>query len=81
MLSNNTMAIIEAIFLAIDSRNLPNYYRYELIDSVNQINNEELAYLLWLLNRWTLLRLSKYQLPTRINKTINLNNVINNFCS
>jgi hypothetical protein len=67
MLSDNTMTIIEGICLAIDSRNLPESYCYELIGYANQINNEALAYLLWLLNRWTLLRLNEYHLPKRIN--------------
>ena len=77
MLTDNTMTIIESIFLAIDSGKLPESYCYELIDYVNQINNEALAYLLWLLNRWTLLRLSKEHFPKRINKNIILNNLIN----
>ena len=68
MLSDKTMTIVEGIFLAIDSRILQESYCYELIAYVNTINSESLAYLLWLLNRWTLLRLSEFHLPKRINK-------------
>jgi hypothetical protein len=68
MLSDITMTIIEGIFLAIDSKKLPESYCYELIGYANQINNEALPYLLWLLNRWTLQRLNDFHLPKIINK-------------
>ena len=67
----------EAVFLAKDSNNLSESSCYELIDHVRKTKKEAYKYLWWLLNRWRLLRLSKYQLPNRITQTIVLNDVVN----
>ena len=67
----------EAVCLAIVSNNLSESCCYELIDHFRKTNKEAYKYLWWLLNRWTLLRLSKYHLPKRITHNIFLNNVVN----
>ena len=77
MLNYYQLTMTEAVFLAIDSNNLSESYCYELIDHFRKTNKEAYKYLWWLLNRWTLLRLSKYQLPKRINHNICLNNITN----
>ena len=75
MLSKNQIVMINAIYLAIDSGNLSDELSQLLVDSVYQKNNEEYAYLIWLLNRWKYhLRKHKYHLPTPI---ISLSNSIN----
>ena len=68
----------EAVFLAIDSNIFSESYCYELIDHFREKNKEAYKYLWWLLNRWTLLRLSRYHLPKIITYNICLNNVVNN---
>ena len=78
MLNYYQMTMTEAVFLAIHSNNLSESYCYELIDQIRITNKEAYTYLWWLLNRWRLLRLSKYQLPKRITYNICLNNVVNN---
>ena len=77
MLNYYQLTMTEAVFLAIDSNNLSESYCYELIDHFRITNKEAYKYLWWLLNRWTLLRLSKYQLPKGITHNICLNNVVN----
>ena len=66
-LSKNQITKIEAIYLAIDEGRLSTSLCNLLIDSVNQKNNEEYVYLMWLLNRWRYKRLHKTHLPKRIN--------------
>jgi hypothetical protein len=78
MLNSYQLTMTEAVYLAIDSHNLSESYCYELIDHFRIKNKEAYKYLWWLLNRWTLLRLSKYHLPKRITYNICLNNVVNN---
>ena len=78
MLNYYQLTMTEAVFLAIDSNNLSESYCYELIDHFRKTNKEAYTYLWWLLNRWALLRLHRYQLPKRITRTIVLNDVVNN---
>ena len=78
MLNDYELTMTEAVFLAIDSNKLSESFCYELIDNYRKTNKEAYKYLWWLLNRWTLLRLHKYQLPKRITHTIVLNDVVNN---
>lgn len=66
MLSEHNLNIIEGVYLAIESKVLTKSQCYELISYVNTINNESLAYLLWLLNRWSHLRKNEFDLPKRI---------------
>ena len=70
MLHDYQLAMTEAVFLAIDSNNLSESYYYELIDHFRKTNKESYKYLWWLLNRWAILRLSKYHLPKRITRNI-----------
>ena len=78
MLNYYQLTMTEAVFLAIDYNNLSESYCYELIDHFRKTNKEAYKYLWWLLNRWALLRLRRYQLPKRITRTIGLNDVVNN---
>ena len=66
-LTRNQLTKIEAIYLSIDDGKLSHSLCCLLIDSINQKNNEEYAYLVWLLNRWKYKRLHKLHLPNRIN--------------
>ena len=77
MLTDKEITIVEAIYLAIDSGNLPVSVCYQLIDKVRQ-KNEQYAYLIWLLNRWRYeLRSHRTHLPKRINRILSLNDSIN----
>ena len=80
MLTDKEITMVEAIYLAIDSGNLPVSVCYQLIDKVRQKNNEQYAYLIWLLNRWRYeLRSHRTHLPKRINRILSLNDFINGF--
>jgi len=69
MLTDKDITKVEGIYLAIDSGKLSYSLCQELVDSVRQKNNDEYAYLMWLLNRWRYeLRLHKYHLPKRLNR-------------
>ena len=82
MLTDKDITMVEAIYLAIDSGNLPVSVCYQLIDKVRQKNNEQYAYLIWLLNRWRYeLRSHRIHLPKRINRILSLNDSINSSSS
>ena len=69
MLTDKEITIVEAIYLAIDSGEMSYSFCQRLVDSVRQKNNEEYAYVLWLLNRWKYeLRLHKSHLPKRFHQ-------------
>ena len=78
MLNDYELTMVEGVFVAIDSNQLSESYCYELINYFLTKMKEAYKYLWWLLNRWTLLRLSKYHLPKIITHHIRLNNTINN---
>ena len=82
MLTDKDITMVEAIYLAIDSGNLPVSVCYQLIDKVRQKNNEQYAYLMWLLNRWKYeLRSHRTHLPKRIHRILSLNDSINSLSS
>ena len=82
MLTDKDITMVEAIYLAIDSGNLPVSVCYQLIDKVRQKNNEQYAYLIWLLNRWKYeLRSHRTHLPKRIHRILSLNDSINSLSS
>jgi pantothenate kinase len=66
MLSEHNLNIIEGVYIAIESKVLTKSQCDELISYVNTINNQSLAYLLWLLNRWSHLRKNEFDFPKRI---------------
>jgi len=69
MLTDKEITKVEGIYLAIDSGKLSHSLCQQLVDSVGQKNNEEYAYLIWLLDRWRYeLRLHKYHLPKRFHQ-------------
>ena len=68
-LTKNQLTKVEAIYLSIDDGKLSHSLCWLLIDSINQKNAEEYAYLMWLLNRCKYKRLHKLHLPSRINLT------------
>ena len=80
MLTDKEITMVEAIYLAIDSGDMPVSVCYQLIDKVRQTNNEQYAYLIWLLNRWRYeLRSHRTHLPKRISQILSLNDSINGF--
>ena len=66
MLTDTEITMAEAIYLAIDSNKLPPDICQTLVDNMYSHNKECYIYLIWLLNRWVVLRKHKYHLPTRI---------------
>ena len=82
MLTDKEITMIEAIYLAIDSGDMPVSVCYQLIDKVRQKNNEQYAYLIWLLNRWRYeLRSHRTHLPKRIHRILSLSDSINSSSS
>ena len=80
MLTDKEITMIESIYLAIDSGDMPVSVSYQLMDSVRQKINEQYAYLIWLLNRWRYeLRSHRTHLPKRISQILSLNDSINSF--
>ena len=80
MLTDKEITMAEAIYLAIDSGDMPVSVSYQLMDSVRQKINEQYAYLIWLLNRWRYeLRSHRTHLPKRISQILSLNDSINSF--
>ena len=78
MLTDKEITMAEAIYLAIDSGDMPASVCYQLIDKVRKKNNEQYAYLIWLLNRWRYeLRSNRSHLPKRIHRILSLNDSIN----
>ena len=65
MLTDKQITQVEGLFLAIDSKKI-NHLIDEIIEKVFIISGEQGQYLLWLLNRWIILRNHPYHLPTRI---------------
>ncbi len=57
MLNGYEITMIQGILIAIDSETISKSYCEELVDYVRRKKNEAYKYLLWLLNRWVLLRL------------------------
>ena len=71
--------MVEGIYVAIDDGLMPGSVCKQLIQSVKQ-KNEQYAYLMWLLNRWKCEQRShRTHLPTRINRSLSLNNTIYGF--
>ena len=66
MLTDSQITMAEAVYLAIDSNKISPELCQGLVDCIYQKNKEAHAYLIWLLNRWVMLRAHKYHLPTRI---------------
>ena len=67
MPDNNTIALTEAIYITLDSGYVNNIVANTIRENVYINNFEQHCYLEWLLNRWTLLRKYKYDLPKRKN--------------
>ena len=68
MLTSKQLNQVESLFLDIDSKKIDRKYYYlinEAIYMVFTINPYQGEYLLWLLNRWVLLRNNKSHLPKR----------------
>ena len=65
MLDYNTITLIEALYLTLDSGYVSNSVANEIRENVYINNFEQHCYLEWLLNRWTLLRKYKNDLPKR----------------
>ena len=68
MLNVKQLNQVESLFLAIDSKKIDSKKYFlvdEIISMVYYINPKQCEYLLWLLNRWVLLRKDKTHLPTR----------------
>ena len=79
MLTDKEITMIESIYLAIDGGLMPESISYQLIDSVRK-NNEQYAYLMWLLSRWKYELIShRTHLPKRISHNVSLNNTIYGF--
>ena len=68
MLTSKQLNQVETLFLDIDSKKIDRKYYYlinEAINMVFNINAYQGEYLLWLLNRWVLLRNNAFHLPKR----------------
>ena len=65
MLNDFQITQAEAVFLAIDSGKLEESFIKDITEHVFSYNYEMWVYLIWLLNRWVLLRSNPYQLPAR----------------
>ena len=68
MLTSKQLNQVESLFLDIDSKKIDRKYYYlinEAINMVFNINAYQGEYLLWLLNRWVLLRNNESHLPKR----------------
>ena len=68
MLTSKQLNQVETLFLDIDSKKIDRAYYYlinEVINMVFNINAYQGEYLLWLLNRWVLLRNNALHLPKR----------------
>ena len=65
MLDYNTITLTEAIYITLDSGYVNDIVANEIRENIYKDNFEQHCYLEWLLNRWTLLRKSKYDLPKR----------------
>ena len=66
MLTDTEITMAEAIYLAIDSNKLPPDLCQNLVNNMYSHSKECYIYLIWLLNRWSILKKGKYHLPTRI---------------
>ncbi len=80
MLTDKEIILVAGIYLAIGGGLMPGSVCKQLVQSVKQHNNEQYAYFMLLLNRWKYeLRSHRTHLPTRINRSISLNNTIYGF--
>ena len=68
MLNDAQITEVEGVFLAIDSKKINDDLAFAFIDHFYDINLEQRIYLLWLLNRWVLLRKEKNHLPKRFSR-------------
>ena len=65
ILTLNKIIEVECVFLAIDQKHLPYDLCFEVAGHFTKRNTEQYVYLLWLINRWILIRKHKYELPPR----------------
>ena len=65
MLDYNTITLIEALYITLDSGYINDSVANTIRENVYINNFEQHCYLEWLLNRWTLLRKHKHDLPKR----------------
>ena len=72
MLDYNTITLTEALYITLDSGYVNDIVADIIRENVYINNFEQHCYLELLLNRWTLLRESKYDLPKRIIKLKNI---------
>ena len=76
MLSEKLISQTEQIFHILESGHLSNQLCQFVLQKMRITDNEQYAYIDWLLTRWSSIRLNKYDLPK---KTIKLSNeIINN---
>lgn len=68
MLSDNQITEVEGVFLAIESKKISYDLSSAFIERFYDTNREQYKYLLWLLNRWVLLRKDKNHLPKRFSR-------------
>ena len=71
MLNAKQLNQVESLFLDIDSKKKDKQYYYIIKESINMvfnINAYQGEYLLWLLNRWVLLRSDERHLPKRFHQ-------------
>jgi hypothetical protein len=68
MLTDTEITIVEATFLAIDGDSVPHDICQWLVDKIIQKSNGGYEYLLWLVNRWVLLRSDRRHLPKRFRR-------------
>ena len=65
MLDYNTITLIEAIYITLDSGYVNDIVANEIRENIYKDNFEQHCYLDWLLNRWIHIRTHKYDLPRR----------------
>ena len=70
MLTDTDIIITESVFLALDSGDLTDEIIFKLREYIYNKYFEQHCYLDWLLDRWTILRKHRHQLPKRTIKNL-----------
>ena len=68
MLNAKQLNQVESLFLDIDSKKIDKTYHYIINESIRvvfMISRSQSEYLLWLMNRWVLIRNNPTHLPKR----------------
>ena len=71
MLSPSQITEVEAIYICRNYSTITDDLFAVLIEHFYDTNLEQFIYLKWLIQRWTLLRKNKHQMPTRIIRIYN----------